>query len=855
MSNITDWIKYELYPTLFQSIDIALPEHDFKRYPGGWKSKTYLDGSPHKNRADKTVISKNAPGRILEQGGDNLSIIDYIIRRDKIDVLQACKTLADIVGLPLPKGEFNQENYLSQKEQATILEDCNSYFIYCLENSPGAEEVRAYLYSRGYSDEDIKAMELGYIPDQDKLFKYLLSKGYSQGLIDEAVTIKTDTRIGSTHKLTIPYRSGGSVKGFKFRVSYEDISNSIVGGFDENIDEYIEGLAKRYKEAKYLNSKGLDRIGGFFNLLGIKGDKDLVIVEGELDSLSATARGIDNVVATGGSSISSEQVKDAIKRGAKSFTICFDREPGKEEETEKNINKAIEVILGEGVNKVYIVTLPDLGEGKTDPDRLINEKGVEAFRDAIVEACSYYEYKLQATINKYGKIENERGLQAKDIDNLLEDVVETASHILDATNRDRYKKLFTSLDAIKQLGITEESLSITIDRLTSTREKESQDRELKKTLKKASELQAEGKREEAIEFLDSNLKKVKLKNKATEFNKLLLPTSEAQIKEEEASLPDSLNSGISIAGEELLLPGGAISVISAPTNHGKTIFLINTALNVAERYPDKKFIFFTYEERDTAILQYFLNTYINISLNSSDKGNRRVLRHYFKTGSTQFFSSKILEYFNAKKEEFFKTYIETGRILVKYVDYNSKELDLAIRYLHEREPNIGGVYVDYFQLLNLPGETKRAERINSRQEELKEICQTLKRVAVNTGLPLILAGQFNREVTNLMRLHPTHIGEAGDIERIVNTLVGLWNMDKKPVLKGITEAEADEINKRMFNRKVQGDGAKNMYLEILKSRDLPTGSYDFLDFDGNTGKIKNRVEIDVAPKNKVQDFK
>jgi DNA primase len=834
MSNITDWIKYELYPTLFQSIDIALPEHDFKRYPGGWKSKTYLDGSSHKNRADKTVISKNAPGRILEQGGDNLSLIDYIIKRDKVDVLQACKTLADIVGLPLPKSEFNQENYLSQREQATILEDCNSYFIYCLENSIGAEEVRAYLYSRGYSDEDIKAMELGYIPDQNKLFKYLLSKGYSQGLIDEAVTIKTDTRIGSTHNLTIPYRSGGSVKGFKFRVSYEDISTSIVGGFDENIDEYIEGVAKKYKEAKYLNSKGLDRIGGFFNLLGIKGDKDLVIVEGELDSLSATARGIDNVVATGGSSISSDQVKDAIKRGAKSFTVCFDREPGKEEETEKNINKAIEVILGEGVNKVYIVTLPDLGEGKTDPDRLIKEKGVEAFREAIVGACSYYEYQLQTTINKYGKIENERGLQAKDIDNLLEDIVETASHILDATNRDRFKKLFTSLDAIKQLGITEESLSITVDKLTSTREKEAKAKEFKKLLFEATQLQDKGETDKALELLDSKVKDVKLRDKATEFSKLLLPTSEDKIKEEEANLPDSLNTGITIAGEELLLPGGALTVYAAPTNHGKTILLINTVLNVADRYPDKKFIFFTYEERDTSILQYFLNTYLDIKLNSSDKANRRILREYFKTGSTQFISSKNLEYFNEKKEEFFKTYIETGRILVKYVDYNSQELTTAIEFINKESKDIGGVFIDYFQLLKLPKEK------SSRQEELKQICMSLKDTAVKTGLPQILAAQFNREVTNLIRLHPTHIGEAGDIERIVNTLVGLWNMDKKPVLKGINDAEIEEINSKLRVRGVKGEGSKNMYLEILKSRDLPTGSYDFLDFDGNTGKVKNR---------------
>ena len=176
------------------------------------------------------------------------------------------------------------------------------------------------------------------------------------------------------------------------------------------------------------------QLGGFFNLSGVKGDKDVVIVEGELDSLSATARGVENVVATGGSSISSDQVKDAIRRGAKSFTLCFDTEPGKEEETNKRITSAIEVILGEGVNRVYIVTLPDLGGDKTDPDRLIKESGVDAFMEALRGALPYYEYKLQETLNKYGKIEEERELQPKDIDRLLDEVVETASQMPDATD-------------------------------------------------------------------------------------------------------------------------------------------------------------------------------------------------------------------------------------------------------------------------------------------------------------------------------------------------------------------------------------------------------------------------------------
>jgi DNA primase catalytic core len=805
---ITDWIKYELYPTLSHSIDTALPEHNFKRYPGGWRSKTYLDGSPHKDRADKTVVTKKAPGWILENGGEVISLVDYVMRRDRVEFIQAVKTLADVVGLQLPKGDFNQDSYQRYKDQATLLEACNSYFIYCLENATGADDVRAYLSSRGYSEEDIRAMELGYIPDQKKLFKYLLSKGYSQILIDEVV--KLNKGIGSTHRLTIPYRSGGSIKGFKFRTTGESTP-------------------------KYLNSTGLDRLGGFFNLSGIKGDKDVVIVEGELDSLSATARGVENVVATGGSSISSDQVRDAIKRGAKSFTLCLDTEPGKEEETAKRLTSAIEVILGDGVNRVYIVTLPDLGGGKTDPDRLIKESGVEAFREAIRGALSYYEYKLQETLSKYGKIEEERGLQPKDIDSLLDEVVETASQIPDATDRDRYKKLFTSLEAIKGLGISEESLSITVDRLTSTRDKEAQAKELKKLLLEANQLQDRGEVGKTLELLDSKVKEVKLKDKATEFSRLLLPTSEAQIKAELKTTPRDLNTGFTIKRDELLLTGGALTVYAAPTGHGKTVFTINTIINVAEAYPDSKFIFFTYEESDNSIIQYFLNTYIDTDLNSSTspKSNRRLIKDYFKTGSTQYINSKKLDYFKAKKEEFFKTYIEPGRILIKYVDYRSSELDLAIRYLQKTEPKLGGVFIDYFQLLNLPGDKKREERINSRQEELKEICQELKRVAKDTGLPLCLAAQFNRDVTDLMKLHPTKIGEAGDIERIVHTLVGLWDISKNTVAKETTTGEANEAKTRV------GGAETGMYIELLKSRDLPTGSYEVLDYNGKTGKIKN----------------
>jgi len=297
--NLTDFIKYELYPALYLVIDKVFPEHKFIQFSGGWKSATTLEGSSH-SRPDKTVVSKVKPGRILEQGGENLSIIDYIMKRDSSSFIDAVKSLCSITGLTLPENpNYNPEEYKQYSRQVKLLEDCNNYFIYCVDNSDNAKDIKEYLTSRGYSLEDIKAMELGYITSQDKLNNRLTSLGYTQEEINRTLNINNDSRIGSTHGLTIPYRSGGQIKGFKFRTIGEETP-------------------------KYLNNKGLDKIGGFFNLSGIKGDKDLVIVEGELDSLSATVKGLDNIVATGGSSINPEQIKDSLKRGAKRFTICLD---------------------------------------------------------------------------------------------------------------------------------------------------------------------------------------------------------------------------------------------------------------------------------------------------------------------------------------------------------------------------------------------------------------------------------------------------------------------------------------------------------------------------------------------------
>ena len=98
MNDLTFFINEDLVPAIFEVADRAFPEHDFRRYSGGWRSKTYLDGTPHKNRQDKTVIPKKYCGLIIEQGGEQLSLIDYVKRRDGVETIDAVKILADVAG-------------------------------------------------------------------------------------------------------------------------------------------------------------------------------------------------------------------------------------------------------------------------------------------------------------------------------------------------------------------------------------------------------------------------------------------------------------------------------------------------------------------------------------------------------------------------------------------------------------------------------------------------------------------------------------------------------------------------------------------------------------------------------------
>ena len=222
-----------------------------------------------------------------------------------------------------------------------------------------------------------------------------------------------------------------------------------------------------------------------------------------------------------------------------------------------------------------------------------------------------------------------------------------------------------------------------------------------------------------------------------------------------------------------------------------------------------------------------MNTYIGKAMGISDPlgGNgRKSIKSYYKSGgNNEYIKRDGREHFDTLRERFFNELIKTHRLVIQYVDYSLESLIEAIYHIH-KYGNAGAILIDYIQLIN-----KESGKFASRQVELKSICMDLKDAAVETGLPLVLGAQFSREVVNAARMHPTKIGEAGDIERAANLILGFWNNNMKPLAK---EEELDALNKL--------DPSKDaLYVELLKYRGGKPGLAGMLSFDGNTGVISN----------------
>jgi hypothetical protein len=199
-----------------------------------------------------------------------------------------------------------------------------------------------------------------------------------------------------------------------------------------------------------------------------------------------------------------------------------------------------------------------------------------------------------------------------------------------------------------------------------------------------------------------------------DYTELLTPTTRESVVDRIQNKPPAHVTGYRLPGEthgsteELRFQTGALSIVAAPTGHGKTTFLINLLLDAAEHYPDRRHWLFSYEEDDTAILLKALSAFSNAEYSRS---NRRTLEAYYRGDSSYFATyhdngttGNRLSHFETVEPRFWEL-VEKGTVNIVHADYPAGDLMDAIREV--AKDRAGLIAVDYLQLLYRNDEESR----------------------------------------------------------------------------------------------------------------------------------------------------
>jgi len=326
-------LKADIYPLIFEKADVAFPELQLVRVGDGWQSPLKLDGSqPKQRRKDKTVMTAQYPGNLLEQGGERLSLFDYIQRRDGLDnkaTIEALKALAGIDGTytPPPRKQKPTPKRETTAEAMAEVRDFTSTYLQWVRLAIPVDESPAceWLKARGIDPEFASFEGVSYFDS------------YKIGDISTETAIKSGiARTKSFNKpfIIIPYVWKTKVWGLQCR--------------------QIDPKGFRNTWTKSLFPYGLE---------ACRNKSEVWIVEGELDALRLNYEAQKNHLDIGAIGIpgSAPPRMDIAKylRDKKIYIAMDADDAGR-----KNANGTITALEGLGLD-LNIINLPD-GQDITD---------------------------------------------------------------------------------------------------------------------------------------------------------------------------------------------------------------------------------------------------------------------------------------------------------------------------------------------------------------------------------------------------------------------------------------------------------------------------------------------------------
>ena len=338
------------------------------------KGKDYVCVCPfHNDHSPSMSISVSRQIYKCFACGEGGNVFTFVQNYEKVSFVEAVKIVAEKIDYHL-KNDISVQRVDKHKKEHDILNLATMFFQNNLNTSSGIE-AKKYLKKRKIDEKIINDFQIGLALDgKDDLFKLLHSKGYSADLLESLglVTIVNDQVYDF----------------FKGRVVFPilDIEGNVVG--------FSARIYRGEKDtSKYVNTKEtliFTKGNNLFNYYKARGpskkEKQIIIVEGQMDAIRVFSSGLENVVALGGTALTQNQI-NLIKRLNVKVILCLDGDSAGEKATLVNGD-----LLTKNDINVQVVRLSDY----KDPDEYIINKGIDAFKDNINNAIDYIDFKIKA---------------------------------------------------------------------------------------------------------------------------------------------------------------------------------------------------------------------------------------------------------------------------------------------------------------------------------------------------------------------------------------------------------------------------------------------------------------------------
>lgn len=335
--------------------------------------KNFMGRCPfHEERTPSFSVSQEKGVYHCFGCGKSGNMFNFIMDIDNVSFYEAVKILADRANVKI---EFDEESYAEDKNQIELLYEINKraakYFHDNL-NSHDGIYAREYLEKREVKEGTIIKFGLGFaLRYNDALYNKFINEFKREDLVSSGLILAlnlNEYRDRFRGRLIFPVITESSrVVGFGARRLYED----------DNLEaKYINSPeTKVYNKSKIL-------FGLNFSKNAIKEKGYALLVEGYMDLIMLYQSGIENVIASSGTSLTTLQVK-ILSRYTDEIVIVYDADTA----GQSAARRGIELVM-ENDMKASVVVLPQ-GE---DPDSYIREYGIDKFKSLLEKRKSFINY-------------------------------------------------------------------------------------------------------------------------------------------------------------------------------------------------------------------------------------------------------------------------------------------------------------------------------------------------------------------------------------------------------------------------------------------------------------------------------